>query len=213
MLDMNRVILMLSFFCFVLVLSARGREVVVLDEGWKFCNRDVAGAEKPVFDDGGWQQVKVPHDWAIGGVFDMNIDAQLVQVIEDGDTMPRLRTGRTGALPMFGVGWYRKVLPLDAGDVHKRIFIEFDGAMSEAKVYLNGVFVGQWPYGYSSFSFELTGLAEPRPTILLRRSWWRSATAWAYFFRLKLLMSGNTAKIKTVTICILKNGPKKTCRI
>jgi beta-galactosidase len=86
----------------------------------------------------------------------MTIDMQQVRVIEDGDRGAKLRTGRTGALPCFGIGWYRKALTISKADEGKRVFVEFDGAMSRSKVYLNGVYVGEWPYGYSSFSFELT---------------------------------------------------------
>ncbi|MBV5343007.1 beta-galactosidase, partial [bacterium] len=82
------------------------------------------------YDDSQWQQVVVPHDWAILGNFDLNIDRQFVQVKADGETTAQLRTGRTGALPMFGIGWYRKVLPVTEADINKCISIEFDGAMS-----------------------------------------------------------------------------------
>lgn len=158
---MNRFKVFAGVVLMLLSLNVQGREVVLLDEGWKFFNQEIMGAEKPGYNDAHWQQVKVPHDWAIRGHFDMNIDAQLVQVIEDGDAARRLRTGRTGALPTFGVGWYRKVLPVNADDANKRFFIEFDGAMSLSKVFLNGNFIGEWPYGYSSFSFELTGHIQP----------------------------------------------------
>jgi beta-galactosidase len=90
------------------------------------------------------------------GNFDMNIDKQAVQVVEDGEKTAKLRIGRTGALPCFGISWYRRALPVSKADEGKRIFIEFDGAMSRSKVYVNGVYVGEWPYGYSSFSFEIT---------------------------------------------------------
>lgn len=133
-----------------------GREVVLLDQGWLFLQKEVKNGESPLLNDSEWSKVKVPHDWAINGNFDMNIDMQSVQVVEDGEKSAKLRTGRTGALPCFGVGWYRKVLPVTKSDVGKRVFIEFDGAMSRAKVYLNGEYIGEWPYGYSSFSFELT---------------------------------------------------------
>lgn len=132
------------------------REVTLLDKGWSFIQKDVANGESVQLNDNEWEKVRVPHDWAITGNFDMNIDMQSVQVIEDGEKRARLRTGRTGALPCFGVGWYRKVLPIAVTDQGKRIFIEFDGAMSLSKVYLNGEYIGEWPYGYSSFSFELT---------------------------------------------------------
>ncbi len=132
------------------------REVTLLDKGWLFIQKDVANGESVKLNDSEWEKVRVPHDWAITGNFDMNIDMQWVQVVEDGENKARLRTGRTGALPCFGIGWYRKVLPVSMSDQGKRIFIEFDGAMSLSKVYLNGELVGEWPYGYSSFTFELT---------------------------------------------------------
>ena len=135
---------------------ASERNVLLLDKNWKFCNKDITSAFEKEFNDKHWQNVNVPHDWAITGQFNMNIDAQFVKVLEDGDSISKLRTGRTGALPTFGVGWYRKSLPVTNADKDKRIFIEFDGAMSLAKIYLNGNFVGEWPYGYSSFAFELT---------------------------------------------------------
>lgn len=132
------------------------REVILLDKGWSFIKKDVPDAQSVGLNDSEWEKVRVPHDWAITGNFDINIDAQVVQVIEDGEKQPELRTGRTGALPCFGVAWYRKVLPIAVSDYDKRVFVEFDGVMRNAKVYLNGEYIGEWPYGYSSFSFELT---------------------------------------------------------
>ena len=136
--------------------NAQKREVQLLDKGWRFINHDISLTELNQVNDATWQSVTVPHDWAIAGPFDMTIDMQAVQVLEDGDKKAKLRTGRTGALPCFGIGWYRKVLPVSKADEGKRVFVEFDGAMSRSKVYLNGIYIGEWPYGYSSFSFELT---------------------------------------------------------
>ena len=136
--------------------EVRAREVVVLDEGWRLQLGNVAGAEAAAFDDASWREVKVPHDWAISGPFDMNIDRQIVQVGADGEKEPQLRTGRTGALPAFGVGWYRKSMEIPASDRGRRISVEFDGAMSNAQVWLNGNYLGEWPYGYTSFQFDLT---------------------------------------------------------
>ena len=136
--------------------QSSNREVLLLDKDWLFIQKDVKNGEAINLNDSEWEKVRVPHDWAIRGNFDMNIDMQSVQVIEDGEKMAKLRTGRTGALPCFGIGWYRKVLPVINADQDKRVFIEFDGAMSLAKIYLNGEYIGEWPYGYSSFSFELT---------------------------------------------------------
>ena len=154
---------MQKFILFILTFNvvsfqaqAQVRTVQLLDTSWRFVNHDINVATLNQLDDASWQTVNVPHDWAILGNFDMNIDKQAVQVVEDGEKTAKLRTGRTGALPCFGIGWYRRGLPVSKADDGKRIFIEFDGAMSRAKVYVNGEYVGEWPYGYSSFSFEIT---------------------------------------------------------
>ena len=92
----------------------------------------------PDFDDSKWQNLDVPHDWAIAGPFRKDLD------------------GGTGKLPWKAVGWYRKHFTIPAADKGKRVFIDFDGAMANAQVWLNGHYVGTWPYGYASFRLELT---------------------------------------------------------
>lgn len=130
------------------------REVLPLEK-WMFINEDFEGAQLSGANLSRWEEVTVPHDWAIDKHFDMNIDKQIVQVKEDGDKFPKLRTGRTGSLPVFNVGWYRCEVEGNKlqGD---RISIEFDGAMSGTKLYLNGEYIGEHPYGYSSFQFDIT---------------------------------------------------------
>ncbi len=132
------------------------RTVELLETEWKFVNADVKDAEKACIDDSQWETVTVPHDWAIDKHFDMNIDYQLVKVTQDGDKTFKLRTGRTGALPCFGVGWYRKFIDVPNDKKGSKLFLEFDGAMSNAKVYVNGNFAGEWPYGYASFEIDAT---------------------------------------------------------
>ena len=132
------------------------RSVEVLIDGWFFTRADSAVFATADYDASAWQRVRVPHDWAIAGPFDLSIDRQSVKVLEDGDTTQLLRAGRTGALPFIGTGWYRfdlGELPLDNG---RRYRLEFDGAMSHAEVYVNGRKVGERPYGYSSFAFDIT---------------------------------------------------------
>jgi beta-galactosidase len=102
---------------------------------------DVAYTQ-PAFDDNTWRQIDVPHDWAIEGPF-------IPQTDPGSD-------GATARLPWMGIGWYRKHFPLAADDANRRIFVEFDGAMSYAEVWCNGQFVGGWPYGYSSWELDLT---------------------------------------------------------
>jgi beta-galactosidase len=108
------------------------------DENWKFLKGDAGGAEQPAFDDKGWRTLDLPHDWAIEGPFDVKF----------GPT--------TGGLPIFGTGWYRKHFSVPAAERGKFYSIEFDGAMSNSTVWLNGHELGGRPYGYSSFEFDLT---------------------------------------------------------
>ncbi|WP_044206450.1 glycoside hydrolase family 2 TIM barrel-domain containing protein [Flammeovirga sp. OC4] len=124
------------------------REIIRLTDQWEFQYNDTLDQQ--------WETVTVPHDWAISMPFDQEVDKQAVIVLEDGERVPKVRTGRTGALPHIGKGFYKKSLYFTQEDQQKKIFIQFDGAMSHAKVYLNKQYVGTWPYGYSSFEFELT---------------------------------------------------------
>lgn len=103
----------------------------------------------------GWRPVTVPHDWAICGPFSRENDLQEVAVIQNGETASSLKTGRTGGLPYVGKGCYRRTISVDtlAG---RRYVLLFDGAMSEARVLVNGREVCFWPYGYSAFSCEIT---------------------------------------------------------
>ena len=102
-----------------------------------------------------WQQVTVPHDWAIYGPFDRSNDLQNVTVWQNGETFPTVKTGRTGGLPYIGSAWYKTILPLQ-GELEGAYFLLFDGAMSEAEVFVNGQKVCFWPYGYNAFHCDIT---------------------------------------------------------
>ncbi|MFZ4546156.1 MAG: beta-galactosidase GalB [Bacteroidales bacterium] len=154
------VIVVLAFLLACLEVIGSPRKIILLDEGWKFLFKDVKDAAGNEFNDTNWKTVAVPHDWAIDKPFNMNIDWQVVQVKADGEEKPQLRTGRTGALPCYGVGWYRKSLFIPVQDKGKNITIEFDGAMSNAQIFINGKFVGEWPFGYASFMFDITKYVE-----------------------------------------------------
>jgi len=98
---------------------------------------------QPGFDDSSWRQINLPHDWAIEGPF----------TTQGG--------GGMGRLPSAGVGWYRKQLSIPAQDAGKSIFLDVDGAMSYSAVWLNGQWVGGWPYGYASWRVDLTPYVTP----------------------------------------------------
>ncbi|MFT4834551.1 MAG: beta-galactosidase [Marinoscillum sp.] len=136
--------------------NPENRQITILDSDWQFINEDIADAASPSLKVDTWETVEVPHDWAISGEFNIDNDALEIQILEDGDMRKKLRTGLTGGLPHVGIGWYRKTINLSEADKGKRIHLEFDGVMSNAKVYVNGTYIGQWPYGYSSFGFDVT---------------------------------------------------------
>ncbi|MCB9208671.1 MAG: glycoside hydrolase family 2 protein [Ignavibacteriales bacterium] len=94
------------------------------------------------FDDKDWQNINLPHDWAINGPF---YEGEKPEV-----------DGGMGRLPSHGVAWYRKKLKFDENDKSKMIYLDVDGAMSYAMVWLNGNLVGGWPYGYNSWRVDLT---------------------------------------------------------
>ncbi len=137
-------------------LSAQIRQEFLLEKGWKFTREDNAEFVTPTFNDSKWQQVTVPHDWAIYGPFSSQNDKQEVAIAQDGQTEAMEHAGRTGGLPFVGVGWYRTQFEVPTFAPGKHVFLMFDGAMSQAHVYLNGKEVGFWPYGYNSFYFEIT---------------------------------------------------------
>lgn len=149
------------FFSFSLVFcQSASRTVYQLTDGWSFHRGDFVGAERPSLDDGNWSKVRVPHDWAISGPFNKEVDKQIVAIEQNGEKVPTEKTGRTGSLPYVGVGWYRTVLPQADLDNKKAILL-FEGAMSEAQVFINGQKVGFWPYGYNTFHFDITAYLNP----------------------------------------------------
>ncbi len=124
-----------------------------LKDGWRFHRGETDGAFMPAYDDSGWDKVSVPHDWAITGPFSIENDLQNVQIVQNMETKASLKTGRTGGLPYVGVGWYRTEFNVPEGMTAELLF---DGAMSEARVYVNGHEVCFWPYGYSPFHCDVT---------------------------------------------------------
>ena len=134
----------------------QGRTERLLEKGWRFTRSDHPSFKEVSCVDTDWQPVTVPHDWAIYGPFSAQNDKQEVAIAQDGQTEALEHAGRTGGLPFVGVGWYRTVFEVPEFTEGKRATILFDGALSHARVYLNGQEVGYWPYGYNSFYFDIT---------------------------------------------------------
>ena len=133
----------------------------LLDKGWRFTREDNEAFSQAEYNDKKWQSVTIPHDWAIYGPFSINNDKQNTAITQDGQQEAMEHAGRTGGLPFVGVGWYRLKFEAPAFDEGKRATILFDGAMSHARVYVNGEEVGYWPYGYNAFYFDITEQLKP----------------------------------------------------
>ena len=125
------------------VAGAQPRQEITLTDDWQF-SRDKQQ----------WQTVSVPHDWAISGPFDKKWDLQSVAIVQNGETTPTEKSGRSGALPWIGEGHYRRTVTIPAGTEHAELL--FDGAMAEPTVWLNGHKAGYWAYGYNTFRVDLT---------------------------------------------------------
>ena len=136
--------------------EAQTRTEQLLERGWRFTREDSAEFIAEDYDDKAWQEVTVPHDWAIYGPFSIHNDRQNVAITQDGQKEAMEHAGRTGGLPFVGVGWYRLDFEAPAFEEGKCATLIFDGAMSHARVYVNGMEVGYWPYGYNSFHFDIT---------------------------------------------------------
>jgi beta-galactosidase len=115
------------------------RITLSFDRDWRFLKADAGGAETPEFDDNSWRKLDVPHDWSIEGPVD-----------------EKNPTGPGGGFMPSGVSWYRKHFTLTNEFQNRLVFIEFDGVMANSDVWINGVHLGKRPYGYVSFSYELT---------------------------------------------------------
>ena len=126
----------------VAAVAAEAAQVIKLSDGWEF--RRAGGV---------WERVTVPHDWAIAGPFDKEIDKQVVAIVENGEKKAGEKTGRTGSLPFIGEGEYRRTVTIPSGTGYASLV--FDGVMSEPEVFCDGVKVGEWKSGYNAFEVEL----------------------------------------------------------
>lgn len=144
------------FFTITQISFSQLRTVRELGNNWKFQKGDFENASQINFNDSKWEKVIVPHDWAIYGPFDKEVDKQNVAIVQNGEKVASEKTGRTGALPHVGSAWYRNKFTISAADKGKKVILLFEGAMSEPQIYLNGKKVGEWAYGYSYFYFDVS---------------------------------------------------------
>lgn len=133
------IMVMIVAACALTTWAATDSRAVNFDKGWRFTLGDSPEYAGGSFNDSGWRSLNLPHDWAIEGAFSKDNPSG---------------TGG-GALP-GGIGWYRKAFTIPASEKGKEVYIDFDGAYMNATVYINGHELGSRPYGYASFSYNLT---------------------------------------------------------
>ena len=111
--------------------------LVNFNENWKFHLGDVSGDNAEVFDDSSWENVNLPHDYSIDQEYTAAGEAE-------------------SGYKLGGIGWYRKSFEVGADLEGKTIRLDFDGVYMDATVWVNGHELGNHPYGYSPFSFDIT---------------------------------------------------------
>lgn len=128
-------LLLPSFLC----VKSYAFERHLWDEGWRFALHNDDNPHETTFDDHAWRVLDLPHDWAI-----------------EGDFYALNPSGANGGALPGGIGWYRKHLNLNDNDASSRYVLHFDGAYMNTSVYVNGQLVGMRPYGFISFSCDIT---------------------------------------------------------
>ena len=131
-----------SLLCMSLNANAQQRSTLDI-RNWEFSHDSVE-----------WKNVIIPHDWAISGPFDKKWDLQNVAIVQNGEKQKTEKSGRSGALPWIGQGFYRTTINLKQLPPHAMLV--FDGAMAEPRVLVNGKYAGYWAYGYNSFRLDVT---------------------------------------------------------
>lgn len=150
---MNRLRLSSTFLFLLLTLGVAAQRQTTSLRQWQFSRDGVS-----------WQEVRIPHDWAINGPFDKKWDLQRVAIEQNGETEATEKSGRSGALPWIGEGHYRTTIEMTTPPNH--VELVFDGAMSEPVVKVNGSEVGRWAYGYNAFRVDITTSLVPGENVI-----------------------------------------------
>ena len=175
-----------------LALATVAGEMTLLD-GWEFS----CGGETNA-----WGVVRVPHDWAIVGPFDKTNDMQVVAIVENGEKLPTEKTGRSGALPWIGEGWYRRMVEIPEGVGFASLV--FEGAMSEPEIFWDGEKVGEWKHGYNVFEVEVPPVAGTHALLVRCRNLGESSRWYpgAGLYRPVKLVTGGKIGVKTFGVFV-----------
>jgi beta-galactosidase len=117
--------------------NTQAREKLLFNSDWRFALNDNPQFRNTDYVDTSWRVLTLPHDWSI-----------------EGDCMES-RGGAGGFFPI-GVGWYRKTFVLPESMKQKQVIVQFDGVYMNSEVWINGHFLGRYPYGFTTFQYDLT---------------------------------------------------------
>ncbi len=120
-------------------LTTKVRKQTLFNNGWKFSREDNPDFREVEFDDSAWRKLTLPHDWSIEEEFD-----------------PNSKSGGNAGFFKEGIGWYRKEFTVDESQKDRMLTVQFDGVFMNSEVWINGVFLGRRPYGYSTFQYDMT---------------------------------------------------------
>ena len=151
---MKRLLLFATTTILSLTAVAQQRQEITLTDDWQFSP-----------DQKSWATVSVPHDWAISGPFDKKWDLQKVAIEQNGEKEATEKSGRSGALPWIGEGYYKRNFTIPQ-NFNGHAELVFDGAMAEPVVTVNNQYAGCWAYGYNAFRIDITKLVKPGDNLL-----------------------------------------------
>lgn len=142
---MNKIIVFLHLMLALFTISMDSQtkkstdRKIKFDYDWKFKLGDHPDASHVNYNDAGWRNIDLPHDWSIEGAFDANNPM-----------------GKDGGYLPAGIGWYRKIVNITAAQKDKKLSLYFEGVYMNSQVFINGTLLGVRPYGFSSFSYDIT---------------------------------------------------------
>ncbi|MBV5281733.1 MAG: DUF4982 domain-containing protein [Paludibacter sp.] len=153
-------VFIIILIAFISVLSSMAKNTSILrtslfDKGWQFTKDSVSDAELSGFDDSKWRKINLPHDWSIEDLPNQTQDKVVGPFSKS--SIGRAATGWT----VGGIGWYRKKFATEQAHINKCVSIHFDGVYQNAVVWLNGKLLGNHPYGYTPFYYDLTPYLKP----------------------------------------------------
>jgi beta-galactosidase len=135
--------------CEMFKTDANPRQKILFDFDWKFYRGDVENGQVADFNDSTWRTLDLPHDWSIEDIPGTNspFDSAAIWAIDGG-----YLTG--------GTGWYRKTFEVPENIAGKKLSFYFEGIYMNADVWLNGMHLGNHPYGYTAFEYDITELVK-----------------------------------------------------